>query len=91
MIAINPRKDPELAEAEDPERFTALYDPDTVHPARLAEPPRPALAVAETETERECAPLYAESEKRRAASPLSADMVKRLADRAEQNARKRRG
>ncbi len=89
LIAIKPSGKPDETEADDPERYTALYDPDTVYPARLAEPP-PASSQTQAPEPTGGGGLYAESEKRRVATPLTPDMVKRIADRAERNAARTR-
>jgi len=78
------------AEAENAARHTALYDPDTVHPERMAHDgsrqSAPPATAEGAETAGGGASLYSAGEKSRAVRGLSSDAIKRIADRAERGA-----
>ncbi len=78
--------------AEEPERYTALYDPDTVYPARMADADT-GVGSNDSESEDSGAAgpsLYAKGEKVRARTGPGEDVVKRIADRIERRAKSRK-
>ncbi len=90
MTAKPTEKDvsPERWEAD---RVAALYDPDTVYRAGVAETPReiPPAPGADL-PDQGASPLYARRERRRAVPAMTRDMIRRIADRVEQDAERRR-
>lgn len=80
-------------DAEEPERYTALYDPDTVFPARMADKSwraRQSTGDGGSQEDVDQPALYSESEKRRSVTPMSEDVVKAIADRIERRAKRGR-
>ena len=84
-------KDPSREKWE-ADRVAALYDPDTVYRAGVAETPAEHLpAPAPQPEDSATSPLYAKRERRRAPQAMTPEMIRRIADRTEMNAAKRRG
>ena len=87
-MASRDAKPPPPTDMEGPERYTALYDPDTVFPARMEGiAPKSPGAGATGEDGEPSTRLYAEGEKRRVKPPMSDELVRRIADRVERRAR----
>jgi hypothetical protein len=77
-------------DAEGPERYTALYDPDTVFPARMEGlVPKPSSSGGAGDEGEPSPQILADGEKRRVKPPMSADLVRRVADRVERRARRK--
>ena len=90
MSAQSTGKEPS-GEKWEADRVAALYDPDTVYRAGVAETPvEQSPAPAPVDDGPAASPLYARRERRRAPPAMTPEMIKRIADRTEMNARLRR-
>ena len=72
------------------DRVAALYDPDTVYRAGVAETPVEQPPAPPQPEDSATSPLYAKRERRRAPQAMTPEMIRRIADRTEMNAARRR-